>query len=741
MSAPHIKANAASTTSQSKATRKVRRGTAPVLRKAALMVGAMCLTLSNAQAQQVALLDSGVDPDRGFNIAPGFNHFLDNDDTTDQSDREGEGHGTVSVRVASESFTGEIVPLVVTDGDLTRQNEGQVRVARNAALADALQRDSVRVVGITWGTQGVVDTASPLIADLSRANKVVAIMAGNDVAANPNALSRASFNSTGVVIVGATDGEGVLLPESNRAGVTANKYVALNGLPSPSAESGGTSWAAARLSGIAGAVLLQNPNLTAAQVVDVILESAEDAGATGVDDEYGRGIIRNAQQVLDNAIGTPTVPTEPTPPPVTPPSTDGGGGGGGAGGVLLLGGALAGALLLTRKPKTKLEKTLVLDAYGRTFQTDLTQSIEVNDGTLHLNQFFHSFTQQADSKFAASQFRIPSLRTEVAFQAASLSDPRIDFIEYFATPGDAGIEPRQNTVSFSVASQLTQKVALTSAYNVNPDQEFGGARDLAANAAFGKSAFLSGQSFGSVLSGFSSQANTSSFTYRPSNASKASIKLGLVSIDESERFNQDSLSTIVEGSYQLNDNAGVSLQFGQIEEKGSVLGGGGGGVFGVDNAVTYAINLSGNLKVAQKFSIVGNYGLGHTSVESSQSSLLKDFSGLRSDWYSLGLIGNNVFRAKDQLGFAFSQPLKIQSGEVDYSIPVGRLADTSIGFDTERVNLSDTNATERNLEAYYRTMLSDKIELGGFVSYRNNPNHVRDDGYESIVMATIRFWK
>lgn len=726
-------------TSKVNRARNTKRLVRPAFRKSALMIGAMCLTLGNAQAQQIAILDSGVDPDRGFNIAPGFNHFLNNNDTTDQSDREGEGHGTVSARVASEAFSGEIVPLVVTNGDLMNNNEGQVRVARNAALTDALGRDSVRVVGITWGTSGVVDTSSPLIADLNAANKVVAIMAGNDVAANPNALARASFTLTGVVVVGATDANGVLLPESNRAGVTANKYVALNGLPSPDAESGGTSWATARLSGIAGAVLLQNPNLTAEQVVDIILQSAEDAGAAGVDEEYGRGIIRNAQQVIDNAIGTPTVPTTPV---VDTPVADGGGGGGGGGGaVLLVGGALAGALLLTRKPKTKLEKTLVLDSYGRAFQTDLSNSIEVNDGTAGIDQFFHSFAQQSQSNFVASQIALPGLNTQVSFQAASLVDPRFDYVEYFAAPGDVGVETDQNTLAFSVASQLTETVGLVSSYRVNPDQEFGGASNLVANNEFGKSAFLSGQSFGSVLSGFSSQANTSSLSYRANADSKASFKLGLVSIDESERYNQESFSALIEGKYQLNDNAGVSLQFGQIEEKGSVLGGGGGGVFGVDNSVTYAINLSGNLKVSEKFSMVGNYGIGHTSVESSESSLLKDFSGLRSNWYSLGLIGNNVFRAKDQVGFAFSQPLKIQSGEVNYSIPVGRLADTTIGFDTERVNLSDTNATERNVEAYYRTMWNDKIELGGFMSYRQNPNHVNDNGDEAIVMATIRFWK
>jgi len=219
------------------------------------------------------------------------------------------------------------------------------------------------------------------------------------------------------------------------------------------------------------------------------------------------------------------------------------------------------------------------------------------------------------------------------------------------------------------------------------------------------------------------------------------VKLGFVSVDQTERFNQTSLSALLEGSFQFNDNAGVSLQFGQIEENGSVLGGGGSGVFGVDNSVTYALNLAGNFKASEKFSVVANYGIGRTSVESSNQSLLSDFSTLSSDWYSVGVIGNNVFRGRDQVGFAFSQPLKVQSGSVDYSIPISRLSTGDIGFDTERVNLSDTNATEQTIEAYYRTMLSEKVEVGGFMSYRKNPNHISDRGDEGIVMATIRFWQ
>ncbi|MFT6097767.1 MAG: hypothetical protein ACJAYF_000301 [Arenicella sp.] len=709
----------------------------------AVMLGVYALGAGQVNAQQIAILDSGVDPQPSFNLVQGFDYFNNDDDTSDKSgdDDDVEAHGTATVRLATESFSGEIVPFVITDGASEDVDQVQVRTARDSALSDILGRSLVRVIGITNNSLGVTNSSAPLISNLSGAGKVIAITAGDGGSTQPNALSTSSFNLSGVVIVGATDASGELLPGSNQAGTTSNKYVAVNGLlgNDPDSTEGDTSYATARLSGIAGAVLLQNPDLTAEEVVEVILISAEDRGEDGTDSVYGRGVILNAQQVLNNVIGPVVVPTPPVTPPAMPAPSSGGGGGGGGGAILLVGGALAGVLLLNRKSSTKLEKTLVLDSYGRSFEADLSQQVEINDGALHLNQFFYSLKQQAANSSVGSQVYLPRLKSTVAFQATALVDPRIDMIEYFAMPGDVGIEAKNKTVSLAVESKLSQRFDFSAGYNVSPNQEFGGAKNLERHSRFGASSFITGQSFGSVLSGFSTQANTSSLSYRSSD--KSSIKLGLVSVDQTERFNQTSLSALLEGSYQFTDNAGMTLQFGQIKENGSVLGGGASGVLGVDHSLTYALNLSGNIKATNKLSVVGNYGVGRTRVESSDSSLLNDFSTLTSDWYSLGLIGNNIFRTNDQIGFAFSQPLKVRSGSVNYSIPVGRLDSGRIGFDTERVNLSDTNATEQTLEAYYRTMLNHKLEVGGFISYRKNPNHISDGGDEGIIMATVRYWQ
>ena len=458
----------------------------------AAVLGVLFFLFSNVNAQlQVADLDSGVDPDAGLNLGEGFNYF---DNISDTTDRSPDTHGTISAMLIAEAFSGQIVPFVITAAD--GEGGSQSTVARDNALSDVLGRNNVRVVGITRGRTGVTGTSSALIPQLTDANKVVAILASNDFASQPNALATSSFNLPGVVIVGGTDFNGDLLPQSNRAGTTANKFVTAIGLPSEDFTGpGGSSWATARITGIAGAVLQQNPELSAAEVVDVILLSAEDRGEVGVDDQYGRGFIRNAQQVLDNIIGPPVIPT---PDPVSDAGGGGGGGGGGgAGAALLVGGAVVGAILLLRKRSNKLEKTLVLDSYGRTFQVDLSDQVLINDGQLELQEFFFNL----DQKGIANGFDLARLNTHIEFSAVAENDYRFDAAEYFALPNDVILQDDQANLSFAFTSQLSQNIGFAGGYKVNSDDVYSGSSLLDQNEVFGQSSFISGQSHTSRFAG------------------------------------------------------------------------------------------------------------------------------------------------------------------------------------------------------------------------------------------------
>jgi hypothetical protein len=691
----------------------------------------LCLvfvTLSvSAQAQQIILLDSGVDSDLGFNLGEGFNYF---DNTTDTSDASGETqHGNLSAYAITESFLGPIIPLVVTDAQFNFEQE---TIARDNALSDALGRDEARVIAVTWGRPGITGSSAPLIPQLSNADKVILIMAGNDSAAQPNALATSSFNLPGAIIVGASDADGNILDTTSRAGTTQNRYVLINGLsPNDPDSGGGSSWATARGAGMAAAVLQQNPQLTNEEVAQVILLSATDVGEAGVDAINGRGFIADVDQVLNNPIGPLAIP-EPT------PEAEGGGssGGGSSGGGLIVGAAVVGAVLVMRKPSEKLEKTLVLDSYGRGFHIDLNDYIQVRDGSLNLSDIVNGMEQDAITE----QLSSVDGHTVLSYSMSSQTDFQLDMVDYFSMQGDSATQSSNALGSFKFQQSFDNGFDYRLGYQASNGVEFGvpsvlNSKGLKQNSA----AFLSGNNFGSLLSGFASRSDFFGIGYGSNKAKGLKVSANLVSAKENQDYGLDSTSSLVNVSYEFSDNAALVLQVGELQENGSLFGGASGGVFGVDNARTQAMNLGTQIKFSDHLQMVANYGIGRTKVDSSVGGFLSEFTSLKSDWYSIGLIANKIFSTADQLGFAVSKPLQFSSGSATFSVPTARDYSGKILFDSSRIDLSETGATEHVLDLYYRNRIGKRTDVGVYFSYRHNPNHTDVEDDEAILLATLRY--
>jgi hypothetical protein len=76
--------------------------------------------------------------------------------------------------------------------------------------------------------------------------------------------------------------------------------------PNALASASGTSMAAPHVSGAAAVLKGAWPNLTGSQIADILLKTATDLGAVGVDEIYGRGMLNLEQAV--KAYGTNNVP-------------------------------------------------------------------------------------------------------------------------------------------------------------------------------------------------------------------------------------------------------------------------------------------------------------------------------------------------------------------------------------------------------------------------------------------------
>lgn len=124
-----------------------------------------------------------------------------------------------------------------------------------------------------------------------------------DVSRVPSNLEE--LNRGLLIISGAHDSRRDMAVFANRAGATAASYLAALGMSAFSVDSAvgevkganGSSIAGAVIAGAAALLAQAFPNLTGRQIVELLLNSADDAGDPGTDKVFGRGIL-NIERAL-----------------------------------------------------------------------------------------------------------------------------------------------------------------------------------------------------------------------------------------------------------------------------------------------------------------------------------------------------------------------------------------------------------------------------------------------------------
>jgi thermitase len=264
----------------------------------------------------VAILDTGVDPkhsDLAALLVPGWNFYDNNPDTADVY-----GHGTAvagsavaignnSSGIASVSWNCRIMPIRIssTTGGATfsAMAKGLTFAADNGA----------RVGNISYNAasrSSTVQSAAKYFQE--KAAGVVTISSGND------GLYIESPDSIYVLAVGATGSTDALTSFSNKGPYVdlvapgSSIYTTANGGGYRSAS--GTSFSAPIVAGVAALVISVNPSLTALQVQDILMQTADDLGTAGYDTSYGHGRV-NASKAVMAATSFKQAPALDTTPP------------------------------------------------------------------------------------------------------------------------------------------------------------------------------------------------------------------------------------------------------------------------------------------------------------------------------------------------------------------------------------------------------------------------------------------
>ena len=476
--------------------------------------------------------------------------------------------------------------------------------------------------------------------------------------ANPNPFASGvrSAGGANVIIVGSVDEQGKFSAFSNRAGTDAAYFLSALGervccvyengvLKTTTDASGtfvtvvsGTSFAAPQVSGAVALLKQAFPTLTGAQMVDLLLRTARDAGSAGTDTTYGRGILDIAAAFQPQ--GTSTL----------------------AGGTAVVqlneGAGVTSAAMGDAGARTL--GTVITDMYGRAYGYDLASGLQRASAEPHLLNALGDGSRQVGS---AGQ------GMAMAFTIASGSR--------------AGTAPIAQLRLSQDDARMARVLAARVAMKIAPGRQIGFAFRERAD---GLVAQLQGQDRAAFLiagdargdAGFASTGDAS-LAWREqlggwgltASATRGKAWLGSLrqigGLRERERGSQPLATFSLAADRRLGDlEAALGLTW--MREDRTLLGAYFGDGFGAGGANTLFLDAGAGWRFADRWRLGGGIRQGWTRAD--RVGPVVAGSNLASRAWSADLVRSGVFGRGDSLGLRVSQPLRVESGGLALNLPV-----------------------------------------------------------------------
>ena len=514
-----------------------------------------------------------------------------------------------------------------------------------------------------------------------------------------------------VIIVGSVNEQREISDFSNRAGGYENAFLTALGEsvcctyedgklyeePAPGGGTyvylfSGTSFAAPQVSGAVALLAQAFPNLKATEIVQILLDSARDAGDPGADAVYGSGILdiaaAFAPQGTTSLAGTTTA--------VAMGSLTG-----------------VGSTTMGDAVNQTSASAIVLDKYKRAYNLDLARQVESANQSGRLGMavgrtersvaaageklamaFTIDATDRAGGLPVPQQLRLSEDDAEAARVLAGRVALKLSPDSQIAlgiSEGPHGMVAQlqgHDRPAFMIARDAAGDDGLTRSSDVSfAWRQQVGEWGLTASAEAGRSyAGASTDFYGDLGNGKSSDAARS------------------FGIAADRTFGA------------LDAVLGVTF----MQEADSVLGARFGRTFGTTGSDSMFVDASLGWNLAPGWRLGADARLGRTDAASG--GLVADGSTLWTQGFSADVARTGVFAANDQLGFRIAQPLRVASGGLNLTLPTGYSYETL--QPTWTTQLYDLSPEGREVmgELAWRGPL-----LGGFggvsAFYRRQPGH------------------
>jgi hypothetical protein len=634
----------------------------------------------------VGVIDSGISDPTGEltgRISAASRDFAGHNSITDV-----EGHGTeVSMIVAAARNDRAIMGVAWGSTLLALRTDTTIGCTGSdpycfstTAIASALDHavaNGARVVNISLGGNSATNTLRQAVNRATAADTIIVISAGNDgpsaTAPDPLAQSLAdpSISRGLVLIAAAVDQNGAHASFSNGVQGFENTTISALGVGvSTLNQSGaivtplGTSYSAPLVSGAIALLAQAFPNLSSAQIVQLLLTSATDAGAAGADATFGVGILNLARAFAPQ--GSLSLAGSTTPVSLSASTS--------------LSTPMGDAALSAQSVSG-----IVTDRLGRAYGLDLSAGLRTATPGLRLASSLRTGARNLSLGVRNARIAL-SLAPDRAAAPLTLNQEQAQGARLLAARIAARIAP---------GTDIAVGLATGSA-------PLGAMLDEA-----GRPPFLVARDDATLTADF--RANSA---VRLQHALGGG--LGLFVTAEQGRIERDRRPGSGVTGARMDDPryeaAGFGLVWGRgpldlsasasrIAESGTALGARFAPILGAQSATTTLVNLSARVMPGGGWTLAGEWRRGWTRA--AAGGTLRDGGRLTSEAWGIAASRARLFHPQDSLSLGFTRPLRIISSNFRLTLPVAY--DYASGTATEGVQRLDLvpRGREQVLELAY----------------------------------------
>jgi len=629
------------------------------------------------QGVTIAVVDTGIDqtsPEFAGRISPASRDMFDATSTRGYNATDDHGTSVAMVAAAARDDTGvlgiawgatlmalrsDTPGTCVEDGGSSDSKTGGCSFA-GSTIASAITyatAHGAKVINLSLGGDPPSSAVTNAVAQAAAAGVFIVVAAGNDGTANPDPFGAAidTAGNGAVIIAGSVDENGAISSFSDKAGNQPNDFLTARGdaicceykdgklyvddqgyvyLLS------GTSFATPQIAGAAALLAQAFPNLTGKQIADILLRSAFDAGDSGTDATYGRGILDIARAF--QPIGTTSLAGSSTALALTDS---------GAATSAAMGDAVTRASL----------KTVVLDDYKRAYAVDLGPTLR----SAVVSQPLQGALGMQQRQIGASDGK-----SSIAFTIdASGRNSEVPFTGLLRLSREDAQQAR--VLAARVALQLAPHASIAFGFAQGSDglvaQLQGQDRPafLIAGGSIGDAGLYhtTDASFalrrqvgrwGLTLSADSGKTWSAAYMHR------AAEMLG--------QRDRGGVSNFAASLDRRFGNLQTSLGLDWMREDATMLGAEFARAFGLAGADTLFLDAQAGWDFASQWRLGAAFRNGWTKARSG--GLVAGGSRLTSRSWSFDVARSGLFEKGDSLAFRVAQPLRVESGGLNLTLPI-----------------------------------------------------------------------